>query len=169
MSEGKGNKPQSLCWRCRRAIIGGCPWVDEWEPVPGWEAIPDSNRTTLVAGSLETYTVLSCPLLKCDAPDHLKKPPGQREYMVNGLNERIYHAKPIEDNDAAIMLAAAIIKQACEDWLTYWRLWHVEERKELETWFRSDYFRRISDLNPDNLIRALKRLVKEKEKEEAET
>ena len=52
----------SLCWDCRLSTGKGgiCPWVRNFEPVPGWVAL----RRDLVYGTKLniSYRVISCPL-----------------------------------------------------------------------------------------------------------
>lgn len=94
-------KPLSLCWYCRKSYTNGCSWAAELKPVKGWTAEPWT-----LAGGIEAYHVISCPLFKCD---------------TDFKNEREYHAKRIEDNSAAMDLAAQIVKQACVDFVTAYK------------------------------------------------
>lgn len=64
-------KNDTLCWDCKFAT-GGCPWVDKWQPVPGWEA----TKTKVFSYSnydkkgkpnhsfYESYIVTICPIFK---------------------------------------------------------------------------------------------------------
>lgn len=52
----------TLCWNCDKAkAIGNCPWADNFEPVPGWEATPHIFITS-VNGTDVSYEVKKCPL-----------------------------------------------------------------------------------------------------------
>ena len=63
--EGPKNKKSSsnermqdqLCWRCGNAC-GGCSWSREFEPVPGWIAIPTFKDRS------DTYCIIKCPDFK---------------------------------------------------------------------------------------------------------
>lgn len=98
MSKGK---PLSLCWYCRRSYTNGCSWAAELEPVPGWEAEPWT-----LAGGIESFNVKECPLFSCDT-----------DYK----SERMAPIKRIEDNSAAMELAAQIVKQACVDFVSAYK------------------------------------------------
>ena len=69
MKEGMNvNKPQTLCWRCRKAC-GQCSWSDHWmhEPVQGWDA--ERNDIRANGGALtESYVVYRCPEFQPDGP-----------------------------------------------------------------------------------------------------
>lgn len=49
-----------LCWTCKRASNenAGCPWVKNFDPVPGWDAIFRDDRD--IPGG--TYEIRGCPL-----------------------------------------------------------------------------------------------------------
>ena len=55
---------RSLCWTCAKSIPTGeddCPWVTDFSPVDGWDAIPKK------VGRLDTYEVKACPLFADDS------------------------------------------------------------------------------------------------------
>lgn len=53
-------KPTTLCWNCARL---DCTWMQNLEPVPGWDAIKTDvgHLTTQGYKHLPSYCVLSCP------------------------------------------------------------------------------------------------------------
>ena len=52
--------------------------------------------------------------------------------------------------EAWLALSNGIIKQACDDWKKTRRL-----RKEIAAFIQSDYFRKISNIDPDYLLKML--------------
>lgn len=48
-------KTDSLCWCCKKSVIGGCGWIDKQEPVRHWDADFD------IHASFESYHVNNCP------------------------------------------------------------------------------------------------------------
>ena len=53
----------TLCWDCAKAVKG-CSWSRDFEPVPGWKAVPtkiygkarsDDNRR------IDSFAVYECP------------------------------------------------------------------------------------------------------------
>lgn len=53
-------KKENMCWYCDNAT-GGCPWADDFEPVPGWDAEADVMSGY---GDKATYRIYNCPLFK---------------------------------------------------------------------------------------------------------
>ena len=51
----KGTKIESICFDCKNGACG-CSWSMWFQPVNGWEAIPE-----LYDNGKRTYTVLKCP------------------------------------------------------------------------------------------------------------
>lgn len=45
----------TLCWCCRKSIVGGCAWIDKKQTVPHWDAV-GTNR-----GLYTSYHVNDCP------------------------------------------------------------------------------------------------------------
>lgn len=68
------NYPATLCWDCRRAC-GGCSWVDESIPVPGWDADLKPIRADHMKNALmvESYFVRRCPEFVPDGAERRKK------------------------------------------------------------------------------------------------
>ena len=145
-------QPRTLCWCCRRSFLNGCSWAESGIPVDGWDAIEDTREWDWngTPHLFKTYYVLKCPLFKDDCPE--------------GSFKRTYHAKPIEDENGAQLLAAEMIKQACKDYLEYYRI-YLRQRdetalnvtKSIENWIRSKHFTLISEIDPDWLIAQLKK------------
>lgn len=53
----------TLCWSCDNAkAIGNCPWADNFEPVPGWEATEHTYNTRIGGRYDVSYEVKKCPL-----------------------------------------------------------------------------------------------------------
>ena len=50
---------ETLCWDCKRADKM-CPWSINFEPVPGWDAIP--TKIMAPYGTIPSYHVRRCPL-----------------------------------------------------------------------------------------------------------
>ena len=137
----------TLCYSCRNSYLNSCEWAESFTPVPGWLAVRDDDH--------DTYTVVRCPKFKDEAP--------------YGSATRTYHAKKISDISGMFELAAAIIKQACKDYMSAYKVWLLVEDDrskgeylQIEKFLRSDYFGKISDLDPDALIRDMKKMVREK-------
>ena len=67
-----------------------------------------------------------------------------------------------------LTLAQAIIKEAADDYRQALRLsqrypkskYHQEQIKELEDWFYSSQFEKLTDLNPEYLVKKLKEEAK---------
>lgn len=68
MATYDGHKQHSLCWDCANAT-GGCSWsqFEDYEPVPGWKAIPTVIHSTLESGRTDSFIVIECPEFKRDA------------------------------------------------------------------------------------------------------
>ena len=68
-----GNKPQTLCWDCRKAI-GMCSWSDHWEhrPVDGWTAVRNDMKSNS-GEDTESWIVFSCPEFEPDEPKWRKR------------------------------------------------------------------------------------------------
>lgn len=49
-------REKSLCWQCENACNRGCSWSDNFTPVDGWTARPETN-----AGGVDSYLVIQCP------------------------------------------------------------------------------------------------------------
>lgn len=137
--KGENHASHSLCWRCRNSYLNGCSWAAEKIPVKGWYA---------TEGLKGSYEVVICPLFKNDAP--------------HGHTERVYHAKKVEDTKGAHLLSAEIIKEAIKDYLELMDLYiKIGDEKTLrhadniKHWFKSKEFARISNINPDWLIKKL--------------
>ena len=148
MADENGNA--TLCWCCRKAITGGCSWSRDFIPVEGWQAVrKDLKPVATQSGdrTIESYVVYQCPEYKCDCP--------------MGSRVREYHAKPIEDNEGALLLAAEIVKQAAHDYADAYKHRSLEWMDSLKKWFHGTFFRRISDLNPDSLLRKIEQTVDE--------
>lgn len=70
----------SICWKCRKATGGrGCPWADNFEPVPGWEAIEGRicftgtyRDGTPYRHETPTYDVHYCPLFEMEGKEKTK-------------------------------------------------------------------------------------------------
>ena len=62
----KGGFRLTLCWNCAHATHPDvCPWVERFEPVPGWKA----EKTYLMQDTpspYESYLVVECPLFERD-------------------------------------------------------------------------------------------------------
>lgn len=134
----------TLCYSCRNSYLNGCEWADELKPVPGWKAIRDDEH--------DSYQVVLCPKFVEECP--------------YGSDKRTYHAKKIEDVSGMYEFAAAIIKQACKDYISNYKVWlKVEDPnaraqcKKIEDFMMSQYFGRISDLDPEVLIRNMQKKV----------
>lgn len=150
-SERRCGKPMSLCWRCRRSYTKGCSWAEKFVPVPGWTAEEQYIKLLWknVNQKIQTFIVLSCPLFKDEAP--------------NGAGERVYYAKPVEDENGAQELAAAIIKQALKDYFEDYSLYlktgepeFLDKARAIERWIRSKVFRNISAIDPEYLIELMR-------------
>lgn len=154
-------RSNTLCLRCRNSYTNGCSWARDFTPVDGWCALP--TAITFQKKQEQSFMVLMCPKFKEEAQDQ---------------DERIYHAKPIEDNAGAELLAAAIVKQACRDYLMYGKRAHEnkgeserdrikrqsdkDKQKDIVKWFRSPEFRLISDIDPESIIKRLRFLSRQK-------
>lgn len=64
----KRNKkpPETLCWDCAKSTNGKlCPWVNSFDPVPGWEAKeverPEYFKSKDKSKWKPDYIVISCP------------------------------------------------------------------------------------------------------------
>lgn len=61
----------SLCARCAMTTKG-CPWVNKYEPIPGWDAKPikklvssiKTKKGTFNKTYVDSYRVISCPKFK---------------------------------------------------------------------------------------------------------
>ena len=154
----RGAHALTLCWSCKRACgrcawPGGCSWADEGIPVEGWEAKESMLKHSLAAGKtseMVTYTVIKCPNYVWGADKH-------------GM-ERTHHAKPIGDDSGMTLLAAEIVKQACTDYVRACKHRNEEMKDDLERFFRSEYFGKISELDPEALMRDLRQIAKDKRK-----
>lgn len=95
----KNNKYEhlsTLCWCCANATNDGCEWSADFEPVPGWEAIPTKiNSKVLIQlpnGQLknkdrlvDSFKVIKCPKFIEDIdPKQLGIP----QTTIRELNER---------------------------------------------------------------------------------
>ena len=102
---GKNNQdtPKSLCWDCANVTQSGkCPWADNFDPVPGWNAKP-----TKIYGAypMDSYVVLSCPIFK------------RNSFGAGAERCLLAPQKPIKINDDDLInLSEAIIENAVEDW-----------------------------------------------------
>lgn len=143
-SKAKTELPDTLCWKsehskdeygvagCKYAC-GGCSWSNELIPVEGWEAIP-----TKLGKHVESYVVLKCPKYK----PH---------------RGRAFFSPQRMDTDGAEKLVQAICKKAVED---YEEL--PEMRSAISKFFHSEVFARLSDVNPDYIIRMVRERIKRK-------
>lgn len=154
-------RSNTLCLRCRNSYTNGCSWARDCTPVDGWYALP--RTITFQKNKEQSFMVLMCPMFKEEAQDQ---------------DERIYHAKPIEDNAGAELLAAAMIKQACKDYLMYGKRVHdnrgesekdrikrqcdKDKQKDIVNWFRSQEFRSISNIDPEGIIKRLRFLSRQR-------
>lgn len=57
------NRKETLCWGCKRSVIGGCPWMDRKEAVPGWKA-EKTHITCENAIEYDSYCVSECPIYR---------------------------------------------------------------------------------------------------------
>lgn len=56
----------TLCWDCANATNGNaCPWVESFDPVPGWWARPTVVK--FFRENTDSYQVVKCPLFVRDA------------------------------------------------------------------------------------------------------
>ena len=60
------NKPNSLCWYCKRTVdeMLPCPWIDDGVPVSGW-TVTDTHKISganIRKGPAMTCMVHECPL-----------------------------------------------------------------------------------------------------------
>ena len=51
------------CWTCANAC-GGCSWSQEFEPVPGWKAVPVTIAQNETCP--DTFRILYCPQWRPD-------------------------------------------------------------------------------------------------------
>ena len=47
------------CWTCKKCF-GGCSWSKDFEPVPGWQAIPHNIKEN--GEHANGYRIMYCPL-----------------------------------------------------------------------------------------------------------
>ena len=57
------NKPNTLCWYCKSVYDGDhhCPWVDQGDPVPGWEV----RDVHALRDNPEIHNPMSCQVVSC--------------------------------------------------------------------------------------------------------
>lgn len=57
-------KRENMCWTCQKSMFG-CSWSKDFVPVKGWDADPDSIKSTngkaLNVTITPTYKVYDCP------------------------------------------------------------------------------------------------------------
>lgn len=60
----KVNSKATLCWDCKKATGGSdCPWANNFEPVEGWDAIPEMITVTTTVQT-SSFQVNNCPLFE---------------------------------------------------------------------------------------------------------
>ena len=123
----------TLCWKCGNAC-GGCRWSRDFEPVPGWVAVP----TRIGHYGLESFLVMRCPQF--------------REEAV-----KTYSSPDQLDSDGAEKLVQAIIRTAADDYRESANL-----RPEVTRFFRSRVFAAYTGIDPEYLIGRLQTEVKMK-------
>lgn len=52
------NNNYTKCWTCKNAC-GGCSWSRDFQPVPGWNAVPTFHPSNV--GNENSFHVISCP------------------------------------------------------------------------------------------------------------
>ena len=136
--------PDTLCWKaenqkdgygiggCRYAC-GGCSWSNDLIPVEGWEAIP-----TKLGKSVESYVVLKCP-----------------KYRPH--RGRAFYSPKQMDTDGAEKLVQAICKKAVEDYIDM-----PEMRSPIAKFFRGEVFARMSDVDPEYILRMARQSIQMK-------
>ena len=137
----------SLCWSCKNAC-GGCSWSDSLTPVEGWTADEALIKGSHTMPEVPTWSVRACPQFAQDCTLTARK--------------KAFH-RPDGDSGGYLTLAAAIIKEACKDYKMAIKTGNGVIRREVERFFLGDYFKQLSDLDPQVLMRSLRELVKEED------
>lgn len=77
---GKESKWQQPCWECSKGAAGSdCPWANNLQPVPGWDAkevIVKHNQWSYKKNGkkvhrvteIKSYEIYSCPLYEKQEP-----------------------------------------------------------------------------------------------------
>lgn len=62
-ANGGRKEIDTICWDCANATNGNlCPWVKDYTPVEGWDAIP--KRIKFNDAITDSYIVIACPNFK---------------------------------------------------------------------------------------------------------
>ena len=74
------NRPSgTLCLYCENAVPNprtgkGCPWSIDFEPVPGWDAIPVVVAAHNKKADCNSFCVISCPRFSAEPTRHSSDP-----------------------------------------------------------------------------------------------
>ena len=62
-ANGGRKEIDTICWDCANATNGNlCPWVKDYTPVEGWDAIPKRIKFNDII--TDSYIVMACPNFK---------------------------------------------------------------------------------------------------------
>lgn len=117
-------KQNVCCGLCLYGGGGGCRWVDDFKPIPGWiaEKVPFDCSSQLLDDS--TYIIKWCPNFVQGDKIHEN---------VEAMHKA--HREPYEVDDEGIMkLAERIIYEAAEEFKQ-----HCENEKMMRDFYRSDF------------------------------
>lgn len=98
-------KYSTLCWECKWAAGKDekCPWVREFEPVPGWKAVPSKIRMAEKEnGYIDSFDVYECPLFE---PVRNRKAPIVVAKISRAEKERLVKKLRFEENKTIIQIA----------------------------------------------------------------
>lgn len=143
------SQANSLCWYCKWAC-GGCSWSDDGIPVEGWDAEPAVIKGTHTTSATNTWEVQHCPGFI-------------RDVSLNGRERTEEFRRRELDTDGCLALMAAVIKEACKDYKTGLKTDNEYILDDVRRFFRSQWFRTLSDLDPDMLMASIKELLKEED------
>lgn len=118
----ENTKHKTLCWECEWA--GGkdkkCPWATNFQPVPGWEAIPSTEDKNPIYD--DSFTVRKCPLFEIDhiIKENLCKPRSKKKETKKEIIETIeflYFDIKLPYNEIAKLVASSeeYVKRICEN------------------------------------------------------
>lgn len=62
-----------LCWTCKNAYAGKCPWFTKYEPVDGWTARQTEIKTYDEKSTITSYEITACPNYEPENFKHIRK------------------------------------------------------------------------------------------------
>ncbi len=149
-----GNYDMTLCLDCKWATRPWkCPWVDRYEPVPGWLA--EKTRLCKKSSPYDSYYVKACPRFK-------------RNSYCGGAIEHPETERVYVDPKDVPTLAEAICEMAVVDWvaLDYGNLSSLKfagstvKRDKLLAFFFGPWFAQLlesfTEYTPAQIRRAIK-------------